>query len=82
MDHEGPESTTSSGHGKTKGTGRSSLLDEYSKTHRQMVSCTELVSGSCPCKHRINGWPMMGSRGKLKPGKRIISLAGYDADMN
>ena len=38
MDREGLESTNSLRHGKTKVTGRSSILGEYRRAHRPMVS--------------------------------------------
>jgi len=37
-DREGLKSTISSGHGQSKGTCRSLILDEYSRVHRQMLS--------------------------------------------
>ena len=47
MDYEGPESTNSSEQGKGKDTGRSLLLDEYSRAHRQMF-------------HEQDGYPNQG----------------------
>lgn len=37
MDHEGPESTISWGHVRSKGTGRSLLLGEYNELHGQKI---------------------------------------------
>ena len=51
MDYEGPESTNSSEQGKGKDTGRSLLLDEYSRAHRQMF-------------HEQDGYPNQGQVGR------------------